>query len=108
MTTHQLTRSQRRERRWSNKPLRGAIAAFGVVLGVLLSLVMTPGVASASACTDAEARNHMTCHTPPSVSRCVLNVAGAGAVGAAFGGPLGFLAGVAGGLVGCAVSAVDY
>lgn len=95
-------RSARRQRRWNSKPLRGAIVAFGVVL----SIIVPTGAANASACTDAERRNHMTCNTNPHISKCVLNVAGAGAVGAVFGGPFGFLGGVAGGLIGCATDTI--
>jgi hypothetical protein len=96
-------RARRRQRRWSSPVLRGAIVGIGLAVTLLMGLVVPT---SASACTDAEARNHMTCSTPPIVSRCVLGAAGAGAIGAIAGGPVGFLAGLAGGLLGCGVSTI--
>lgn len=91
-----------RERLWDSKGLRGVLVAFGVVL----ALLMPAPAASAAGCTDTERRNHMTCETNPKVSKCVLGIGGAGAVGFAFGGPMGFLGGIAGGIVGCAVDQI--
>lgn len=78
---------------------------FMALITAALVFVAVPASAQAS-CTDAEARNHMTCETNPKVSKCVLSVASAGVVGGVFGGPFGFLAGVVGGGVNCAIQTI--
>jgi hypothetical protein len=81
----------------------------GVIVMVFVTTVLTylaiPATAHA-ACTDAEKRNHMTCSTDPAVSKCVLSIAAAGGIGGLFGGPLGFLAGVATASVNCAIQTI--
>jgi hypothetical protein len=94
-----------RQRMWNSKALRGAIVGFGIALGVLLSIVVTPAPAQAS-CTDFEKEYGLACDTNPQVRKCVLNISGAGIVGFGFGGPLGFLAGITGAGVSCVVDAV--
>lgn len=98
------TRRARRERRWGNKSLRSALAVIGFLSVTLWGLVI-PG-ASASNCTWVEAKYHLACSTDPAISKAVLGTASAGAVGFAFGGPFGFLAGVTGGILNSLISTI--
>lgn len=90
--------------RWAKIRWRMGILLMALVTAALV-FVAVPASAKAS-CTDTEVRNHMTCETNPKVSKCVLSIASAGAVGGLFGGPLGFLAGVIGGAANCAIQSI--
>ena len=92
---------QRRARRRGSKAVRGSLAAGAVFVGV-----MVPTPAMAAGCTDTETRNNMTCQTDPAVSKCVLGVSTAGALGAIAGGPVGFLVGVVGAGATCAINTI--
>lgn len=91
--------------RWKKMGWRMVVIAQAFIVSALV-FVAVPASAQAS-CTDTELRNHMTCETNPKVSKCVLSVGAAGGVGFIFGGPLGFLAGVVGAGVSCAIDTID-
>lgn len=95
----------RGSQRWAQTKWR-----FGVILSVLITAaivyVAVPGTAQAGTSDWVKVKYGLATHTTPSISKCVLSVGAAGGVGFGFGGPFGFLAGVLGGGLNCAINQI--